>query len=166
MDYLTELRRFHQQAIQPYRGRPKGCSPRMLAQLEQSLTYELPHAYRQYLAWMGADYTGIFQGTNCFITDIHDNTAYLPSLLAENTVVFPLPASMLVFYLHQGYAAAWFVLPKKSDNPLIWFFSEGQDMIQPITVGTFTDFLLADMQGMAPFLQRHTKKKPWWRFWS
>jgi hypothetical protein len=149
MDYLTELRHFHQHAIQPYLGLPKGCSPRTLAQFEQSLTYELPLAYRQYLAWMGEDYAGILQGTNCFITDVHANTAALPNLLAENQIAFALPASMLVFYMHQGYVAAWFTLPKESDNPLIWFFSEGQDMMQPITAGTFTDFLLTDMQGLA-----------------
>ena len=157
MDYLTELRRFHQLAIQPYRGIPKGCSSRMLAQFEQSLAHELPLAYRQYLAWMGEDYTGIFQGTNCFITDVHANTAALPNLLEENKIAFALPASMLVFYMHQGYVAAWFTLPKESDNPLIWFFSEGQDMTQPIITGTFTDFLLTDMRGLAA-IRTETKR--------
>jgi len=152
MDYLTELRRFHQHAIQPYLGLPKGCSPRTLAQFEQSLAQELPLAYRQYLAWMGEDYAGIFQGTNCFIRDVQANTTALPNLLAENKIAFALPTSMLVFYMHQEYVAAWFTLPKESDNPLIWFFSEGQDMTQPITAGTFTDFLLTDMQGLAAIL--------------
>src|SRR4051812_32871386 len=151
MDYLTKLQRFHQHRIQPYLGIPKGCSSHTLAQFEQSLAHELPLAYRQYLAWMGEDYTGIFQGTNCFITDVHANTAALPNLLEENQIAFALPASMLVFYMHQGYVAAWFTLlafalpasmlvfymhqgyvaawftlPKESDNPLIWFFSEGR----------------------------------------
>ena len=101
---------------------------------------------------MGEDYYGIFQGTNCFITDVHANTTVLPKLLAENNIAFVLPKSLLVFYMHQGYVAAWFTLPKESDDPPIWFFSEGQDMKQPVTVGTFTDFLLTDMKGLAAVL--------------
>jgi hypothetical protein len=154
MDYLTKLRRFHQHRIQPYLGIPKGCSPHTLAQFEQSLAHELPLAYRQYLAWMGEDYSGIFQGTNCFMPDVATNTAALPTLLAENQIAFALPVSYLVFCMHQGYVAVWFTLPKESDDPPVWFFSEGQALTQPITAGKFTDFLFTDMQGLAAALAK------------
>jgi hypothetical protein len=153
MDYLAELRQFHQHAIQPFRGVPVGCTPAALRQIEHTIAHPLPVAYRQFLAWMGEDYAGIFQGTNCFVSDIHTNTAALPELLAENGITLSLPESYLVFYLHQGYVAAWFTLPAESDNPSVWFFTEGADQSDPINVGTLTDFLLDDMRGLAPLLR-------------
>jgi hypothetical protein len=153
MDYLADLRQFHHHAVQPFRGVPVGCTPDTLLHLEQAFAHPLPLAYRQFLAWMGEDYVGVFQGTNCFVSDIPTNTAALPELLAENGITVPLPHSYLVFYLHQGYVAAWFALPAESDNPPVWFFTEGADQSVPIKVGTLTDFLLDDMKGLAPLLR-------------
>ena len=78
IDYLAEIREFHRQFVEPYKGKPKGCSFYEIRTLEESLGFELPLAYKQYLAWMGKDYQGVFVGCDWFITNVEDNTALVP----------------------------------------------------------------------------------------
>jgi len=79
-------------------------------------------------------------------------------LLAENHIQFALPESYLVFWMHQGYEAAWFALPKIAENPVVWFFTEGKSLKSPYPRGTFTDFILDYMQGLAPLLPTTRRK--------
>jgi hypothetical protein len=127
--------------------------------LEQEVGFSLPEAYQQYLLWMGRDYDGVLRGTDCFINDAIHNTDYLPELLAENNIQFDLSAHYLVFYGHQGYVAAWFELPKIAENPIVWFFIEAEDVQLPSPGGTFTDFILNDVKGMAQFLPRTRRRR-------
>lgn len=154
VDYLTEIREFHRQFIEPYKGKPKGCSSNEIRGLEESFGFELPLAYKQYLAWMGKDYHGVFLGCDWFITNVEDNTALIPELLAENNISFKLPEHYLCFFSHQGYMAAWFELPKVNENPLTWFYHEAVDMKEPIIEGTFTNVLFKDMRGLAAVLPK------------
>ncbi len=123
-------------------------------ELEQSIGFSLPQAYQQYLAWMGLDEQGIFAGTNCFLKDAMGNTEWLPGLLAENNLAFNLSEHFLAFFSHQGYVMAWFDLPKTGDNPPVWYWGEGQGLEAPIQKGTFTEFLMDQLQGVARMLSR------------
>ena len=155
MDHLAQIRHFHAEVIEPHRGRPVGCSSEEVTALEQEVGYPLPEAYRQYLFWMGNDYQGIFSGCDWFVGDAIPNTAYLPELHSDNGIKFALPAHYLAFFSHQGYLAAWFTLPKISENPPCYFFSEGgssapdEKVNVPVIAGTFTDVLFTDMKGLA-----------------
>lgn len=82
------------------------------------------------------------------------NTQGLPSLLAENSIAYDLPEHYLAFYAHQGYAVAWFALPAVSDDPPVWFYTEGHDMVAPREAGRFTDVILNDMCALARIWQR------------
>ena len=152
MDYLIEIKQFHAQHIEPYLGKPIGCGIAEIMEFEQQIGFPLPVAYTQYLAWMGKDYEGIFRGSEWFISNLLERSAALRDLLNENQIAYVLPDHYLVFYAHQGYVMAWFDLPKLSDNPPAYFFSEGQDMNVPRIMGTFTDILFDDMRGLAPIL--------------
>lgn len=153
--HLHEITRFHADIIEPYSGRPVGCTREEVDALERKIGYPLPEAYREYLYWMGNDRRGIFRGCDWFLGDALPNTADLPGLLAYNRIEFPLPSHYLVFFSHQGYMAAWFALPKASENPPCYFFTEGgprgpDGKAKPPTIaGTFTDVLFEDMKGMA-----------------
>lgn len=153
IDYLSEIKEFHRRYIEPYKGKPKGCQDAEIRSLEKSFDFELPIAYKQYLAWMGKDYRGIFVGCDWFISDVNRNTVLVPELLKENEISFILPENYLCFFSHQGYIAAWFELPKSEDNPLCWFYEEGLNL-NPVVEGRFTDVLLKDMRGFAELLPR------------
>ena len=91
------------------------------------------------------------------LRDVIEYTEYVPELLAENSVNFVLPEHYLAFFGHQGYMVAWFVLPKENDNPLCYFFGEGQmhngqTITKPIIEGTFTEFLFIEIKGTAQYL--------------
>jgi hypothetical protein len=159
MDYLSELKKFHAENVEPYKGKAVGCSQEEIKELETKIGYPFPEAYRQYLEWMGKDYHGAFVGSNWFITDVIGNTEYLPELLAENKVDLKLPEHYLVFFSHQGYMAAWFELPKENDNPTVYFFTEGKESPVVTVEGKFTDCLFEDMRGMASFLPKIYKTK-------
>jgi hypothetical protein len=76
---------------------PKGCRRRDVVELEKEIGFPLPKTYRQFLRWMGADYKGIFVGSDCFISDVESNTRYLPELFEENNVKFDLAEHYVCF---------------------------------------------------------------------
>lgn len=126
--------------------KPKGCSVQEINELEMSVGFLLPEAYKQYLLYMGKDYQGPLRGTDCFLKHALQNTAYLPDLLDENQNPFELPDNYLAFYSHQGYAMAWFILPKENDNPPVYYWNEGQDLKIPTQFSTFTDFFVNELR--------------------
>jgi len=150
-DFLSVIRQFHKEFIEPYKGKPQGCQESEIKALEKNFKFELPLAYKQYLAWMGRDYNGIFVGCDWFISDVYKNTELVPELLDENKVLFQLPENFLCFFSHQGYMAAWFELPKLSENPPAWFYQE-METERPLLEGTFTDILFKDIRGLTASL--------------
>lgn len=159
MDYLIEIKQYHTEYIEPYLGKAEGCSQKEIVDLERILGYPLPEAYCQFLKWMGKDYHGIFTGCNWFITDVISSTEWLPQFLAENNINFELPEHYLVFFSYRGYIAAWFELPKASDNPTAYYFNKSKELTVPTNAGNFTDVLFKDMRDLAYFLpETHNKK--------
>lgn len=159
MDYLTEIKQYHTENIEPYIGKPEGCGQEEIVDIEKKIGYPLPEAYCQFLKWMGKDYRGIFVGCNWFITDVIANTEWLPQLLAENNIDFELPEHYLVFFSYRSYMAAWFELPKENDNPTAYSFTKRKELTLPTIEGKFTDVLFKDMQGLAYLLPEIHKKK-------
>ncbi len=154
INYLAEIKEFHQQFVQPYRGIPKGSSNRQISELEQHFGFEFPLAYKQYLAFMGSDYNGVFVGCDWFTNNVVENTGIVPEVLAENNISFKLPENYLCFFSHQGYMMAWFELPKLNDNPSVWFYTEATKMKEPTIEGTFTEVLFNDMCILASVLPK------------
>lgn len=152
-NYLAELIEFYEEFIQPYNGKPNGCSDSEINYLENYFGFQFPLAYKEYLRFMGKD-NSIFIGSEVFFGNVIENTKYLPELLAENNIDFILPDSYLVYFLHQGYVAMWFELPKKSENPEVWFFTESSGNEMPKIIGTFTETILADVKGRAKLYQK------------
>lgn len=153
MDYLKEIKEFHKIAVAPYKGESIGCYEEEVTALERQFGFPFPEACRQFLLWMGKDLKGVFVGSGWFYNDVISNSRDLKSLLTDNKVDFELPAHYLAFFMHQGYMAAWFTLPKESENPVVYFYHECK-MARPRIEGKFTEFLFSDMKGMASFLPR------------
>jgi hypothetical protein len=155
--YLTEIVEFYNEFVRPYGEKPRGCQESEIDDLEKHFGFELPLAYKEYLRFMGRDYTGIFVGSEFFVSDAIDNTNYLPELLAENKVDFALPQNYLVFFSHQGWIAAWFELPKKDENPPVWYFAESYEKEPPKITGTFTEFIFNPMKDIASMYRKNNE---------
>ncbi len=161
MDYLKEARDFYSAAIKPFKGKPVGCSQSEVDSLEISLGFSLPEAYKQYLLWMGKDYSGVYQGSDCFLKNIQPNGIYLQDLLDENNVDYKLPENYLVFFMHQGYVARWFELPKESENPQTYYYHEAEYEF-PVTDLEFSKVLLSDLKSSAQILPKIFPRKTGW----
>lgn len=156
-EYLAEIKQFHKQSVEPYTGKPVGCSEREILVLEQKTGFVLPEAYKQFLQFMGKDNDGVLCGSGWFLRDIGLNDTMVIDLLEENAITFQLPEHYFLFFSHQGYMAAWFELPRLNENPPVFFFSEGKDWNKPQKTDTFTTFLFDELKGLAsrlPYLYR------------
>lgn len=151
MSYLSAIHEIHRNSIEPSLGAARGCSVSEVDELERTLGFTLPAAYREYLLWMGKDYDGIFRGSDCFIDNVMDNNSWLPELLTENGVKYDLPQYYLTFFMHQGYEAAWFATPAEPD-PQCWYFGEG-DTEMPLQKGSFSSVILTRIQSLLPVLR-------------
>ncbi len=147
--YIGESIEVHKKFILPFGGEPRACSDYEINNLEKQIGLELPLAYREFLKFMGKDFSGIFRGTDCFINNVIENTKYLPELLAENKIDFDLPQNYLAFFSHQGYIMGWFELPKENENPPVWFFAESDENESPKIFSTFSEWLLEIMRDFA-----------------
>ena len=152
MSYLAVIREFHYKSIEPLLGAARGCSESEVDELEKKLGFTLPAAYREYLLWMGKDYDGIFQGSDCFIDNVMDNNSWMPELLAENRITLDLPVNYLTFFMHQGYVAAWFAIPAEAD-PQCWYFGEGDTEV-PVLRGSFSSVIFTEIQSLLPVLRQ------------
>jgi SMI1-KNR4 cell-wall len=149
---------------------PVGSEADEIVALQKALGEEMPKAYVEYLELMGQDYDGVMVGTNCFLSDVESNNRYLPELLEANGLAsYKLPKKYLVFFCHQGYMAAWFSLPSKSDDPTCTYYFEGTTET-PEKYGAFSEFMKKDILGNAKLTvenRRHEKnRRRWWQFWK
>ncbi|MEM6295517.1 MAG: hypothetical protein AAGA54_29860 [Myxococcota bacterium] len=102
---------------------------------------------------MGRDVHGPFCGSDWFIDDVVSNTAYVPGLLAENSIARRPDGDVLAFFSHQGYMVAWFALPAAMDDPPCFMFSEGSLEAGVHQVGPFSAFLLGELRAMAECME-------------
>jgi len=151
VSYLDQVRAYHREHIEPLLGAARGCEAREVDALERALGFALPAAYREFLLWMGRDLDGAFRGSDCFVDHVRYNNEWLPKLLAENDVGFPLPERFVAFFMHQGYVAAWFAIPAEPD-PACWLFAEGNSDV-PEELGPFSSWLLKHLQGLVPAIR-------------
>jgi len=153
MDYLSKVRRLYAEAIEPYLGQPVGATNEDVIALEQEIGFVLPEAYKQYLLWMGRYYYGCFVGSEWFLQNGYNNGKkrnVLTDLDGLDLRRFTPPEHFFTFFVHQGYIAAWFTLPKEAEDPLVYAFGEGQEITMPELKGAFTEFLLEALEDIAP----------------
>ncbi len=162
MDYLAEARRLHEESIEPYKGPPIGATEAEVAALEHEIGFALPQAYRQYLLWMGKDRDGIFAGSEWFLCAHYYEQDYIElvtELYGLDLEKYPLPKNFFLFFHHQAYEAAWFLLPKESEDPPVHYFNENDDKTVPILAGTYTEFLVRQLGIVAPLMPRLYKRR-------
>jgi len=155
VDHLVQIRSFHKEMVEPWTGPPVGSSEGEILDLEARLGWRLPLAYKQYLAFMGADYQGTFVGCDWFIKAAKVNT--IDFELAYMEVDYTPRGDTLTFMSHQGYIFGWLDLPFLSDNPPVYFYNESAKDNAIVRYVRFTDLLLAELEYMSSFLRRLSK---------
>lgn len=149
MSEIDKAKAFYQAHLKSRYGTPRGCSTEEVDAVEKQVGHPLPAAYRVFLLWMGKDKDGVFRGSDWSASDVAENTEYVGDLLQENGLDWQPEGPILSFFCHQGYMIAWFDLPAAEDDPLCYFFSEGDEMTVPKQEETFSEFLLKELEGMA-----------------
>lgn len=148
VDYLKECREFYTKVLELHFGKPVGASETSVSELQHELGFVLPESYRQFLHWMGNDKQGALRGTEWFIDEVLSNGEFLGELLSDNGIAETASDRRVCFFVHQGYMAAWFEDVGAAD-PKCRFFSEANSELVVDDVGSFTSFLLKELQGVA-----------------
>ncbi|MEM9189529.1 MAG: SMI1/KNR4 family protein [Myxococcota bacterium] len=138
-NFIKGARRFYDSRAQAKFGRPEGASQNEIAAVETELGRTLPGAYREFLEWMGNDFEGIFRGTDCYLMHLLPNTAWLPEFIEEVGVVGVDTSTLVCFWSHHGYMAAWFDGAIRNDDPVCWAVSDSDDKVR--SIGHFSDYL-------------------------
>ena len=100
----------------------KECSIPEIVDLEKELNIFLPEAYREFLLWMGRGTGKFLQGSEVTYKDLVKIQGWVNELLEERELPL-LPTNAFVFYIHQGYQFAYFLL-NGEDDPKVYFFDE------------------------------------------
>jgi hypothetical protein len=152
VDHLVQIRAFHREMVDPWTGPAVGCTETDILALEGRLGWRLPLAYKQYLAFMGADRKGVFTGSDWFLESARVNQ--IDFELAGMEVAFTPPGDTLIFMSHQGYMFGWMDLPVVSEDPPVYFYSESakDNRIEHHT--RFTGLLLAELEYMSYYTRK------------
>jgi hypothetical protein len=142
----------HKSTIEPKLGRPIGAFTTDVVALEARLDVQLPEAYREYLLWMGADFHGLLQGSDCFINQVEANAEGLADLLEENGLP-KLHYKPIAFFLHQGYIACWFNASDQSADPNVFSFNESDNASGIRSLGTFSEWLYNELLSLSEALK-------------
>jgi len=122
-----------------------GCTEKEIAKIEHSLNIVLPQAYKEFLAFMGKKAGQFLSGSSAFYNEISDMQDGAKELLVFNQFK-ELPDGAFVFFMHQGYQFAFFLL-EESDDPQVYYYYEGRTQNDFERTGdSFTDFLKAHLK--------------------
>lgn len=111
--------------------RKLGVSEEAINQLEESLGFRLPLAYRRFLLEFGV--SGTFVGTRYEFRFLEEMQREAADLLLENGMEESLLDDYFVFAIHQGYQISCF---RKvcSDDPDVYIYTEGDEGVTSMGV--------------------------------
>jgi hypothetical protein len=110
-----------------------------LKKVERLSGGELPQVYREFLLSMGKGAGRFMQGTSVFYDELFELRDWGNDLLDDNNLEV-LSENSFVFWMNQGYQMAYFVLGE-SENPIIYYFSEGKELKNFVKKDSLLDFL-------------------------
>lgn len=115
-----------------------------ISKIELKFKVSLPEVYKQFLHLMGKGAGEYMKGSSVFYDHLFSLREWAKELLIENNME-PLPETAFVFWMHQGYQAAYFNL-NEGDDPPVYYFSEGQgNKSFQLKEKSLTDFFLAQL---------------------
>lgn len=109
-------------------------------QLQLELGHDLPIAYRAYLRVWGTHPPKSLVGSDCVMSDLHDNKTAAIEILADDGAEWSLPTNAVVFLMHQGYVFFYFDATESSD-PTVFSYYEGERIPVKVT-DRFSDWVI------------------------
>ena len=116
---------------------------------------KLPLIYKEFLLAMGNGARGFMQGSSVFLDELYELKDGAIEIIHDNNLGL-LPDNAFVFWLHQGYQMAYFIIDGSSTLP-IYYFGEGAGMNEvKLVFDRFIDFLdlQLHMSGLSKKLPR------------
>jgi hypothetical protein len=122
----------------------KPLSVSQIEKMEKQYGILFPNAYREFLSLMGNGAGSYMQGSSVFYNEIFLLREGVNELIKENNIT-PLPDDAVIFWMHQGYQAAYF-RSREGIDPPVYYFSEGDaDKSFRMKEKCLTDFFLAQL---------------------
>jgi len=122
----------------------RGVSPAYIETLESIYGYSLPATYKEFLLLIGQSAGFYLVGSSIFKNRLDDREYPLEKsakeLLQENNHSFSLPETAYVFWMHQGYQFAFFLLNEGSDDPTVFYYNEANSGEHEAMRGFFKDY--------------------------
>jgi len=114
-----------------------------LSEIEKLCDKSLPLYYQVFLLEMGKGAGNFMKGSFVYFDDIFLLKGEAKGLLEENNMD-KLPSDAFVFWMHQGYQLAYFIL-NESDNPSVYFYSEGSNN-EFVKINSLLDFFKIQLE--------------------
>lgn len=115
-----------------------------IERIERKYEVRLPSVYREFLSLMGKKAGDYMLGSSVFFDEIFTLKQGAEELVEENNLE-PIPRTAFIFWMHQGYQAAFFKIGD-GDDPPVYYFTEGQDENRFIlTEETLTSFFFEQL---------------------
>jgi hypothetical protein len=124
-----------------------GCKLDEIIKLEEFIGAPLPKAYREFLIIMGKKAGKLFMGSNYYYSEVFKLRQSALELLEFNKFTIPLPENAFVFLMHQGYQFLFFLLDD-SENPIVYYYSEGNKQVEFNQIGNFVELLEEELKAM------------------
>lgn len=103
----------------------KPCKEWQVKSIEKEFNLSLPGVYREFLLNMGKGAGDFMRGSSCFYNEIFFLRNWAIGRLEENQFR-NLPDNSFVFWMHQGYQFAFFLLDG-NNNPPVYCYTEVDD---------------------------------------
>ena len=143
-DYLAKAQAFYNYNIWSKFGSPKGVTIEAVRELERKMGVKFPHAFVEYLRWMGRD-NSIYIGSDAYFEHILPNGPMLAEMFEDNNIKYQHPSKPVVSLTHQGYIASWFYCERGVEDPIFYGYSESHDDYPTCKNKKFSDMLYNDM---------------------
>ena len=115
--------------------------------IEDKFAVTLPLVYKEFLRLMGDGAGEYMKGSSVFFNELFLLEQWTTELILENNIPH-LPPGSFVFWMHQGYQAAYFTLDD-GDDPPVFLFSEGDDNDGfELVENSLTKFFLTQLESM------------------
>lgn len=117
------------------------CSEDDIVEIEKHFNnIELPLVYKDFLLAMGNGAGEFMKGSSVFLDELYDLRDGAIEIMRDNNLGL-LPDNAFVFWLHQGYQMAYFIIGGPSALP-VYYFGEGSGMKEvKLAFDRFIDFL-------------------------
>ncbi len=120
----------------------KPVNSNKIQQIEGVYNIVLPETYKQFLLLMGNGAGAFMRGSSVFFDELFYLKQGVQELIEENNLE-TIPEDAFVFWMHQGYQAAYFRLSEGNDPP-VYYFSEGKKTDRfELKEKSLTDFFIS-----------------------